>query len=212
MANMTDLLPFVLPHVAGCPDPVALSQIVNAAIRFCRETKIYQRELDKQTILPNVSIYDVSPPDDQTVVSEILELRIAGLRANPVTLDNLNEQFEDWPNRTGTPTTFFFPNKEQVQLVVTPNLKIMNGLYMRAALYPAPTATTLDDEIFNRYYQEIAEGAISNIMALPGKPYSNPQLAMVHGNLFESCITNRAIEAQKSFTRADLRVQMRPFA
>jgi hypothetical protein len=44
-------------------------------------------------------------------------------------------------------------------------------------------------------------------MRVPNKPYTNMEMANVYGVLFQTAIRNHKIEANRSFTNADISVE-----
>jgi hypothetical protein len=63
----TDLLPKVLPSVPGCPQPLAIQHIRDAAIRVCERTLAWRYIQPKFTLLPGVHEYLYDKPIDSEV-------------------------------------------------------------------------------------------------------------------------------------------------
>jgi hypothetical protein len=71
------------------------------------------------------------------------------------------------------------------------------------------SATTVDESLFQDYLEELASGALSRLMKIPGQPWSNPQLGAQHETAFQKAISSAAIAAAKSYTRVIDRVELR---
>jgi hypothetical protein len=63
----TDLLPKVLPSVPGCPQPLAIQHIRDAAIRVCERTLAWRYTQPKFNLLPGVHEYVYDKPNDSEV-------------------------------------------------------------------------------------------------------------------------------------------------
>jgi hypothetical protein len=63
----TDLLPKVLPSVPGCPQPLAIQHVRDAAIRVCERTLAWRYTQPKFNLLPGVHEYLYNKPIDSEV-------------------------------------------------------------------------------------------------------------------------------------------------
>lgn len=63
----TDLLPKVLPSVPGCPQPLAIQHIRDAAIRVCERTLAWRYTQPKFNLLPGVHEYLYDKPIDSEI-------------------------------------------------------------------------------------------------------------------------------------------------
>lgn len=81
-----------------------------------------------------------------------------------------------------------------------------------SSTYTAQVSLTVDDPIdregypvfpawvLNLYMNGIMSGVLSRMMMQAAKPYSNAQLALVHGRTFNSTIASARIEGNRGFT------------
>lgn len=63
----TDLLPKVLPSVPGCPQPLAVQHIRDAAVRVCERTLAWRYVQPKFDLLPGVHEYLYDKPIDSEI-------------------------------------------------------------------------------------------------------------------------------------------------
>ena len=63
----TDLLPKVLPSVPGCPQPLAIQHVRDAAIRVCERTLAWRYIQPKFVLLPGVHEYLYDKPTDSEI-------------------------------------------------------------------------------------------------------------------------------------------------
>lgn len=87
-----------------------------------------------------------------------------------------------------------------------------NGdLVVPVSLRPTMSATGADDAIYNDHWNTIREGVLGRAMAMPNKPWSNPQLASAHYSAFNRSIEEARMQKNMGFVNAELRVEPRRF-
>lgn len=91
----TDLLPKVLPSVPGCPQPLAVQHIRDAAIRACERTLAWRYVQPKFNLLPGVHEYAYDKPAD-TEVHVLFEAMVNDRPLNRLTLEQALYQYPDW--------------------------------------------------------------------------------------------------------------------
>jgi hypothetical protein len=91
--------------------------------------------------------------------------------------------------------------------VVFPKPDANYDAVLNKVLVPTRASIGIEDEYYNEYVEAIANGAIARIMRVPNKPYTNMEMANVYGVLFQTAIRNHKIEANRSFTNADISVE-----
>lgn len=132
-----------------------------------------------------------------------------------------------WRTRTGTRPLYFTTEGELAAAGVSPS-------GFRVRLYPAPQSidvvgsieprfviTTdavaafalsefdsqvppVPDRIFYPFRQGIVSGALAHLYMMPGKDWTNPQLAQPHGAKFENTIADAKSRADRDFGNAPL--------
>ena len=70
---------------------------------------------------------------------------------------------------------------------------------------PSPTATGIDDIVWQSYRREISWGAKATLMASPKKPYSDPARATYFESRFVNAIAVAAMLKETGFVRQPLR-------
>ena len=84
-------------------------------------------------------------------------------------------------------------------------------LKMIVALKPLRDASGMDKTAFDDLENVIVHGALQNLLVLPGKYWSDRELAAYHAKQYLSKITERRARANLGAGRASMSVQMRPF-
>jgi len=206
MANtaFTALFDDVLPHVPGCSQPIASDAIRKAAIEFCERSWAWIFNSPDIDVVNGQMAYPFTPPGN-AVVSKVLQVWYDDEPLTPKTPDELNTLYPNWRTVTGTPIHYTQDDSRNLLLVPTPDADLTDGLKMRVALKPTIAAADIETVIYEEYREAIACGALAQLMMSPKKPYSDPGLAVVKLEYFESKIGSTRFKVQKGFARAPQR-------
>lgn len=90
----TDLLPKVLPSVPGCPQPLAVQHIRDAAIRTCERTLGWRYAQPTANLLPGVYEYAYSKPPE----SEVHVVFGAHMNGSPLEVLTLEQALMSYPS------------------------------------------------------------------------------------------------------------------
>lgn len=91
----TDLLPKVLPSVPGCPQPLAIQHIRDAAIRVCERTLAWRYVQPKYQLLPGVFDYEYLKPVD-TEVHAVFRVLMNDSPLEILTLEQALDVYPEW--------------------------------------------------------------------------------------------------------------------
>jgi hypothetical protein len=208
MIGVDALFPRVLPYVVGCSEPMASQAILDSAIRFCDKTDVIREPLDAFPTVSGLASYDIETPNRQMRVGRILS----------VTVDNdkifgvFEEDADNLSEIEGKPTAFYTRRTEStLALWLNPIPDNRYSVVINASFTPEINATSLPDDLVNRWYEGVVAGAISQLASLPNMPFSNPALAaqkeMEH---LKACGDARR-ESYYGRIRGGSRIKPRPF-
>lgn len=199
--NLSEARPYVLPHVPGCPVPIADSAILRAAIRFCAETGVWRYDLAPVAAEADTVQYAFAPPTG----AKVERVLAAWLNGEPLAVKNATDMLgaTDWKTRTGTPTTLVVLSDTHFRLYPLG----AGDVDLQATLKPARSATTIDDAVFEAHADAIADGALEILFTYPGKPWSSPDLALYHKGEFDKAIDDATI---REFRHAPIRTALPP--
>lgn len=167
-----------MPYVIGCPEPLAKQALLDAAIEFCNKSHAVSVSLDPITVLEGVSTYELDTPS-QTGIATVLKLWYEGNIITPIPYESATALFNH-PN--GTPRYYYGQYVEEafsVTLLPNPEKTVVDGLRLRVALTPNRDATKVHDILFDRYVDDIVQGAISILCAVPDQPFTDVAQATV---------------------------------
>lgn len=205
----TAFLPEILPQLPGCSDVLATNAVRNACVDFCAGSLLWNETLDAEDVTDSSFPYDLLAPSGAKVAA-VMSLSINGTAIYPVGLDSL-EPIQGWADSTSSIPQCYC-QLTPGQMILYPRLEGTAVMIMRLAYAPTRESTTVDSYVYQEYLEEIAAGALSKLMKIPGQPWSNPELGVYYGDLFEKSITDAATRVNKSFSRAQVSIAMRPLA
>lgn len=196
MRDIYELAPHILPFAPGCPEPVMIQYAREAAIKYCQRSRSWRSD----------EIYPLNGPEINVmakcdaVIFDIESVRwrqTAGdqwsRRLDPVQYDEIADEY-----RSGNPE--YFAQKLEGTLQVSP---FAPG-ELRVVMYLKPDLQTfeLPDYLIELHAETIAAGALSKILMLSSYDFSDPQLAMVHLNTFNTALDANFRSNQRGQQRA----------
>lgn len=203
-------LPEVSLHVPGCPNPVAVAAIRNAAIEFCTDAPVWQETQDAFPAVAADFPLELEAPSGARA-TRVLALIVDGAPVDPVALDELDRRGFSWRSLTGTKVSGYYqPSEDTVSVYPLPSNALT--FQLRVAYCPTRTASGMDATVAQRYMEQIAAGALWRLTETPGQVWSNPERALYFRDKFMRAKDAARIAASKAFSQADVRVQMRRFA
>jgi hypothetical protein len=216
---LTAFLPYVLPYALDCAPVVAQQALLKASIEFCDRTLVYSTVAPFDVTI-NQMDYPVTVPTGYRL-AKVMGVMTAGRWLKSVTRDQVRDPVA-WTGAavgaesvpTNNPNRFFQRDiaVPTVSLWPVPQATVAAGGVIRAAFSPLQTQTTVPDILFTNYYQAIADGALSHILAIAEQPFSNPKEAERRGMLFDAAMRNAQVQVRDGLVVAASSVRMRKFA
>ena len=202
MASIDTLLDHVMPRTPRLTVDLARLEIRQAAIRFCRESRCDRRTLASFNTVPADPLYVLTAPAD-TAISEVLGVALDEEKIDPLRPDEIPADAE---TETGTPSHYGYrPKTGELQLIVAPS--VVQAVSVIVAVEPPASTTVLNDWIAQRYGRDIAYGALAELLEMPKKPWSDPQLSVLYRGKFNTAIADARDEADKGMTGAATRTR-----
>lgn len=201
MIPIDTLLPAILPYAPGCPEPVALTNIVKAAQQFCERTRLWRVNYSLTVTKTSINVVPVPAGSD---LFEIERARFADKVLTPVSLAELDHNQVDW--RTWEYAEPRYITQEQPgEVILVPRCD--GNLDLWAFLRPADGAEELPDFIIKLYGKVIADGALAEILMTPNQPFAAPDRAQFYAARFEQRVSNLANTHIKGQQRARMRTK-----
>jgi hypothetical protein len=216
---LSAFFPYVLPHAAQCPIPLAEQAVRVAAMEFCRKTLLVH-QIFKVDVTANAVDYTVTLPTDQKL-TRVIKVLVGSKELASVPFSSITSA----PALAGAavgdavvtpgPATCFFQKDTGVpsfSLYPVPYTTVTGGMVYVAAFEPTETAATVADLLFLHWAREIGYGALAHVLAVAGQPFSDPTLAAVYAGKFEAAKDVGISQMRKGQTTASLAVRPRKFA
>lgn len=201
--------------VPGCPQPVIMQYIRDAAIEVCERTLVWRYEQPAIRLTAGVYDYPYETPSD-TEVHSFITVAVNGEQLSPQTIEQLHDKYPQWPDtdvdHRGSPRYVTQIDADNFAIAPVPDGGITYDVKMILALKPVRTATGMDKTVFDDIENVIMHAALQHLLVLPSKPWSDRELAAYHAKQYLSKTTERRARANLGAGRASVSVQMRPFA
>lgn len=211
--NVSDLVPFVSVEVPGCPDVLIKQTLVQAAIELCTESLAWQEIQEPVTLRDGTNELDIDTPRDARIVT-VKDIWASSRKLRPATMDQLFEAIPNWQSAQGSEPTYYNASSDWQTIKIFPTPLEANSakLTMRVAYAPTITATTLPDELATKYLDGLTGGAKSRLMIMPGRSWTNTQLAGVYREQFNEFLLRAKIDVMHDRVQGSISVRPHPFA
>lgn len=205
----------VMPHANGCPLPLALQKIREAAIAYCRLTHAWRYlELGPLDAFDGQQTYVIGPGaavgllPANVVVCHVFQVNFNDVALEALTPAAFKAQSDTWRTDKGTPTSFTLFNEGEISFWRIPSANAADVIKIpELALAPSQDATGVDSRIWEHGRKAIAMGALAEIFLTPGKPYTNPQLADHYSGRFNALAGTASARASSGRGHARLRTK-----
>jgi hypothetical protein len=161
--------------------------------------------MDPIDVTANEAFYDLEYPNG-TDVSAVMSVHHNGVALDNKSVDWLNSEVPFWRTDSATPKYFTQIATDQIILAQIPDATIANGLLVTLALEPSQTSRNFPKWIADQYVYTIADGAISTLMLMPNKPWTDITNGAARRASFDSGIASARATGVAGLSRAPLRV------
>lgn len=200
MKTMADFLQEVMPSVPGCPQPVAINAIRNSVIEFLKVTSILEQTVNIP-LLADVATATIVLADER-VPSTYVRGTIGTQLVQPVSPYQLDDRNRSWRVLRGSPASGAYIENGLLRVVPIPVVDATISATFSVVLSRA--SNLVDDLIVEDWLEEIADGALYRLQALPGVQWANPEQAAYHKARFESAMSDANVNRLTGGTNATL--------
>lgn len=178
----SSMLTYVLPRAQGCPDEMAERALREASGEFMRRS---QAMTEDRTVTIGIGA-SVALGTMVSPVLDILDARVDGVSVRVV--PRSDPSIEELA--TGTYVLTWDDNSVSVAPTQTASLTTV----LRLVLGVGPDATEIPDALWAKHYEAITRGAVGRLLAMPGTPWTNPDIATFELSLFDQLVTKAAMQ------------------
>jgi hypothetical protein len=198
----------IWPNVPMCPNPKIREAIIDAARTFFIETELWTEELELLNINSDQAEYVLNSPlgemvsldhysiksDDETFYRKTVISEIA-IDENPAERDDWRtQQHED-------PDAGWVGQKLRLRLTYVPSLDITAGLKVWLNIMPFEWALTVPKILWTHYKDTITSGALTELLMIANKPWTNPDLGAAHAVGFAEAFLSARQKKFSGFVR-----------
>lgn len=184
--KLKDCLPDAAPYLPGCPTPMILRHLSDAAREFCRETHIWEEEIPPVYPVEGVTRYQLDLPEE----AEILSVKSAtqGDESPELSINVFGVlKLHQAPENTTKP------------------------IEVEAILQPVLGAEGIAGRILGDYREGIVQGALYRLLLMPNADWSNPELATLCQRRFRESVVDARTRKARGNTDRPMRVRPQPF-
>ncbi len=182
--QIEEFLPEVYLDAPGVPEAVALNALRNALRDFCRESGIWQADLDPITLKADEPVYDLDAPFGAEVV-RVASATYRGLPVAMLTEADMDHHVTGWREQTGSGLQAVLVSTKTMRAFPVPEADDANTVTLRAVLQPKRDAERCDDAL-GRWNEAIAAGALAKLKAIPNQPWSDREAVAFYQKTFRS--------------------------
>lgn len=186
----------VTPAAPGAIQPVVERAIRTAAIEFFRDSTAWRHTAEYGVVIEGQRSVGFSLPIGTSIVRvywarfDNKDLRAVSLRW--IARDDRRGEPEEYAVVTGTGEIQLYP----IPLAMNAN----PGITSYMAVMPGFDTDDIPDVLVDRYRNALVQGAIRNLLIVPGSPWSDPALAQSYAYMFENekAVARRMADADQA--------------
>jgi hypothetical protein len=198
---LSKFVEYIRPMVVSAPDGVIEQYVRQALIEFAQKTLFFQRDyyIDLQE---NVSDYTI-PIEDGFYPHMIREVSVNGMRLHSVERPPLDDaQFYG---------KVYFEKPCRIVVGHCPDEDCTDGLLVRADVVPSQDTCCVDQWIFDTYLGDIAQGALSHLLIMPGAAWFNPQQGGIFLRRWKGVLANIKTTHHKGYNSGPTIIKVKRF-
>jgi len=198
-----DFFPLLDPHLVGCPNETKRTYLASTAADFFARTYLWQDDIDAIYLAPNQIEYDLDA-DGNVEVEDVLSVVLEGQALERIDFRHVPHERR---SEVGDPTKYWLHADQTIRVFPVPDRR--TTMSVAAVLKPRRNGTGVDDWIYETWADVLVSGTIAQLAMIPGKDWSDINLAAMHKALFERAIVNTRIRASRGIS---MLVRQRPAA
>lgn len=201
-----DLLPMVLRDCPQVPREVVMHELRTACIAFCRKTRYWREDIVPVMTQMDATIqeYEVFSLAPECVPIATLSLQADGRPLEPVSEDELDRSESNWRTKEGRPSQFISTSAAWVRPIPIATTAVVK-LTGKIAVAPARDGNYIIDDLFESYGDAISSLAKNSLMLMPGKPWTNAEMAVYHLQVADFASSEATATASRNFSAAPKR-------
>lgn len=181
MANLPflDLYDHVIPYLPGAETSVVDLQIRRTLKDFFRRTTLWREDVPV-TILPDQTLYALVP---STPIARVAHVMRVGHGPHAIDLAPVPEHYRMAPGYVDTRAGWWVQNLPYIHLRTTEPTAVVS---CALTLTVEPGVLEFPEWVLNNHVEIVSAGILAHMMSMPGKPWTQLDLAGVHWKRYSS--------------------------
>jgi hypothetical protein len=200
----SDLYPYMLPELPGCPESVALQALQKSGRMFCLDTEAWWEQLLPINLVDDQLRYTVNP-SWEAEIKRIRELRInseEGISNEDIGTLIDPALYDFYPAGGKDPLGVTLPeNTVDLDDSLEPAEDVTGGLEISVILVPYLDSDEVDPVFLNSWVEAIIGKAMSILMGMEGVRWKNPARSAYYELEYAKMRSRTRIEKIKANTR-----------
>lgn len=212
--NWEDRIDRIRAELIGCPRQLIVDELIRVTRDFCQHTRALQLEVNNESIVANVSDYDIEIPETGVQPIAIEYLEVSGVQSFFKDVDWIQRFLGDgWRTRSGDDFRYFTQiQPRQITFPCVPTESKVGALSYRVSVKPELTSTGMDETFMDEWQEALDAGTKAHLMYQDGKPWYRPKRADGLFSVYRHERGLARIRVQRSYGNADQRVIAPRFA
>jgi hypothetical protein len=200
MATVSTLVQDIISDIPETPSFAAERQYLRAMRQLCEEARVWRVDIQITSLVgvPTLSLVSYLPANTELVDIISFKPTDGSTSVKPKTQAWLDMNETDWRDQTGDPATWYVLDSNNVIRFV-PEPGANTTYYLRVAIKPKLSATTVSDLVVNKYSELLISGAKAFLFMTPRKPWTDLQMAQYHQAAFLAGIPDARSDAADEF-------------
>ena len=198
-ASWDKFLPLLAPHVPGAPEVSMRLALASSAADFLGRTHLWRVQLDPQDTIPGEADHELFA---DAIIETPLWVRLDGVEITPTDVRDA----PSLPASPGRPTHYWRVTDTTIRLYPTPDAAY--SLDALVVLKPSRAAAGVEDWIYETWADALVDGAIWHLARIPGKDWTDVEMAQVHKARFDRAVSNARVRDVRQIDRR-VRFQVR---
>lgn len=204
----------VITDVPGAPDDKVREAVIDAAVDFCEETRVWNEIQDAVATINGVDEYEFDLPSGARPIA-VEEIWCGTNRLVPITMKDLQLVMPDWQTAVGPAPRFYNSAFDWDTFRIYPKPADVTGAALRiqGSFQPTDASEILPDVLWNRYREAVCSGAKARLLMMPKNvaTWSDPAMAAIHSNIFAEGKSTARIHVAEAGVKSNLTVTPRRF-
>lgn len=212
MVSVNDYLANVAQVARRCPTTTLRHAYMRAYREWCQCTQWLRTNIAGATVADQAQYALGNDPDLDIIGVFAIQATFTPAGGNPQTWGLAPTDSNTWsPNVPAGPQPVQYQYVPEAQFAVWPAPSTAIDLVVTAILTPKESAVNVPQAPLQKYSNDFEAGALEYLLMLSGMPWSNPQLAVMHGKVFRAGISNGKAEVQRGYNVGPGRARPRQF-